>query len=60
MYLKCSSLAAVATDTGRSRSATKPMMPSPARRWTRPTASAGKPTLPRMVKTSPPSPSSRT
>ena len=51
MYLKCSSLAAVATDTGRRRSATKPVIPSPMRRRTRPTASAGKPTLPRIVKT---------
>ena len=60
MYLKCRSCLPTATDTGRIRSAAKPVMPSPGRRWTPPIASGGKPTLPRIVKRSPPSSSSRT
>ncbi len=60
MYLKWASRLPTATDTGRMRSAAKPVMPSPGRRCTRPTASAGKPTLPRIVKRTPSSASSRT
>ena len=53
MYLKCRSCLPIATDTGRMRSAAKPVMPSPGRRCTRPIASGGKPTLPRIVKRRP-------